>query len=340
MKNFEKSNPKAAVIVLNWNGINVLKQCLDSLAAQTYQDYIVLIVDNLSTDNSEKIVSEYPDMKLLQTGYNAGFAKGNNFGIEYLLEKFNNLEYIALINNDTKADENWLKCLIEFVDRNLNCGMAASKLVCWDGINTAEYIDTAGDVFYRHGMAEKRGHGLHKNLFDKNEEVFGVCAGAALYRVEMLKQIGLLDEDFFAYNEDVDWSFRARIAGWQCWFVADAEVWHRVSHSSVKYSDNSLFWAKRNSLWVIIKNLPWQLLLKYAVFILSYYIASDLLWIFRGRWKPVLKARIAAMRALPIMLKKRKEIQAKKQINYKELDRWIDGSQSLFLRCLKLFRKM
>lgn len=320
----DTDQPRAVVIVLNWNGKDVIRDCLAALAAQTFAPFRVLVVDNASTDNSPGIVSgEFPGVHLLQLDENTGFARGNNEGIREVWKHFPDVPYIVLLNNDTKAQADWLECLVTAADNDSNAGSVASKLACWDGSRRPEVIDTAGDVFYKHGLAGKRGHGEPVEKYAQTELIFGACAGAALYRSIMLRETGLFDEDFFAYNEDVDLAFRARLNGWQCLYMPAAIVWHRVSFTTVTYSDNALYWAKRNTVWVMVKNLPGRIFFKYFFSIVFYNFFSDIPWLVRGRMKPVLRGRLAALKGLRRMWKKRRLIQREKKIRATELDCWI-----------------
>ena len=317
-------NPFVAVIVLNWQGEALIKDCLDALRQQTYQDFLTVVADNASTDQSVKIIEEnYPDVLLYAFTENYGFAKGNNEAIRNVKKTYPNLKYLVLLNNDTKAEPQWLAELVATAETDPKIGSVASQLICWDGQNPATKIDSAGDMFYKHGVAGKRGYGKPRDTYQDDENVFGACAGAALYSSKALDDVGLLDEDFFAYNEDVDLAFRLRLKGYTCHFAPKANVWHRVGFSSGRYSDRSLYWAKRNSLWVIWKNFPKKLLLLYGFQIFLYAFLSDILWCLRGRFKPIIKGRIDAFKARARLNAQRQQIQKTKTISEKELKKLI-----------------
>ncbi len=341
IKNIKIDSPLAVVIVLNWNGEEVIRGCLESLRKQTFKDFVTVVVDNNSSDNSPEIISEeFPETELFKLEENFGFAKGNNLGVEHVWEKFPDVKYIALLNNDTSAQPEWLEKLVESLENNEKCGAAAAKLLCWDGKTKAEVIDSAGDIFFKHGLAGKRGFGEVSENYSTTEPIFGACAGAAIYRSKMLQEIGLLDEDFFCYNEDVDLCFRIRLAGWNIIFVYDAEVWHRVSYSAKPFSDRVIYWSKRNSFWVLIKNLPLKLFFRYFFSIICYNILSDVRWLLGGRFKPVLKGRWDAILGLRKMLLKRKKIQATRKISSKELDSWIIRETPWFVSLRRNFWKI
>jgi GT2 family glycosyltransferase len=308
------------VIVLNWNGAAVLPACLDALRAQIGADFAALIVDNGSDDASRAMARHAdPDMHWLALPHNLGFAAGNNAGIEFVLRENPAVEFIALLNNDTCAHPLWLAELLTALAARPDAGSAASKILQWDGQTPPATIDTAGDLFYPYGLAGKRGNGAPAHAYVAPDDVFGACPAAALYRVALLRQIGLFDPLFFAYNEDVDLAFRAQLMGWHCVYVPDAVVWHRVSFSAQRLSDRSLVWTKRNTLWVLVKNMPALLLLWYAPRILAHFVLSDLAWILRGRGAPVLRGRGQALGGLRAMLRQRAHIQATRLLSRREL---------------------
>jgi len=311
---------RTAVVVLNWQGEKLIRDCLDALRAQEYKDFLTVVADNASTDASVEIIrKDYPDVLLLAFGENYGFARGNNEAVEIILEKYPELEYVVLLNNDTKAEPQWLAELVKAAEEDPRLGSVASQLLCWDGENEPKVIDSAGDMFYKHGVAGKRGYGKPRDTYKDDKDVFGACAGAALYRVEALKETGLLDPDFFAYNEDVDLAFRLRLRGWGCRFAYKAAVWHRVGFSTKKYSDNALYWAKRNSLWVVWKDFPAPLLWRYGLGVFLYAFLSDVLWILRGRLKPIWKGRRDAFKAKARLDAQRAKIQSEMTVSCDEL---------------------
>lgn len=314
--------PKVDVIVLNFNGRQFLEECLLSLHQQTYHDFEVLVVDNASSDDSVEFIQKtFPTVKLLQLSENLGFCGGNNRGISST-----SADYVALLNNDTQADPRWLESLVSVLDREPQVGFCASKMV---RIQDRLTIDTAGDVFYTHGVGGKRGSGLSVSHYTVPEYVFGACAGAAIYRRVMLDEVGLFDEDFFAYDEDIDLSFRCQLHGYRCKYVPDAIVYHHVGGSFGRLSTANVRRIRRNMLKVVLKNLPTRLLVRYLPRIIAYFLLGDLYYVMRGYGQAVVHARYENIRNLPITLNKRRSIQSQRRTTDDEIKAMLTH-QSIF----------
>lgn len=314
--------PKVDIIVLNFNGRRFLEECLLSLKQQTYQDFEVLLVDNASSDDSVEFVQNtFPDVKLLQLPENFGFCGGNNQGI-----RSTSAEYVALLNNDTEADPKWLESLVSVLDHEPLVGFCASKMI---RIQDKTTIDTAGDIFYTHGVGGKRGSGLSISHYTVPEYIFGACAGAAIYRRSMLDEVGLFDEDFFAYDEDIDLSFRCQLQGYRCKYVPHAIVYHHVGGSFGQLSAENVRRIRRNMLEVVLKNMPTSLLVRYLPKILMYFLLGDLRYAIQGYGRAVIHARYENLRRLPMTLDKRRNIQSKRRAIDAEI-KAILTNQSIF----------
>jgi len=297
-----------SVIVLNRNGKEYLKECLESLKIQTYKDFEVIFVDNGSTDDSiEYVKNNFPEVKILALGKNVGFAKGNNEGI-----KISQGEYIVLLNNDTKVDRFWLEELYKAISKNPSIGFCASKIIFY---NDQEKIDSAGDGYSLCGAPFKRGHFEHKNKHNNKEEVFGACAAAAIYRRTMLNDIGFLDEDFFIGFEDSDLSFRAQLRGYKCLYVPKAIVFHRGSATIGKLSNLQVYYGQRNVEYVYIKNMPSFLIFRYFFSHLIYNLIGFLFFLSKGKGLFFLKAKYSVLKNLPKLFKKRKIIQNNRKVD-------------------------
>lgn len=245
--------PLVSIVIVNWNGKHLLSECLDSVFDQAFKDFEVIVVDNGSRDGSAEYVrSFYPSAKLVELKANTGFAAGNNAGIRIASGK-----YIALLNNDTRTDPVWLAQLLKAAEANPAAGMWASKILSYD---KPQIIDNVGLLLYRDGLARGKGRmERDQGQFDQQGEALFPSGCACLYRRTMLDEIGLFDQEFFAYADDVDLGLRGRIAGWGCIYVPTARVYHRYSSSSSNYSPLKAFLAERNRIWVLLKYYPAEL---------------------------------------------------------------------------------
>jgi len=258
------AQPRVSVIIVNWNGKHLLGECLDSLSAQSFKDHEVVVVDNGSLDGSVAYIRRnYPDIKIVGLPENHGYAGGNNAGI-----RIASGTYIALLNNDAKADREWLENLLQEAETNLpNVGMWASKVLSFDH---PDIIDTVGFLLYPDGVGRGKGRlETDHGQYDQREEAIFPSGCAGLYRRAMLDEIGLFDEKFFAYADDVDLGLRARLAGWGCVYVPTAKVYHKYSSSSSAYSPLKAFLVERNRIWVLLKYYPLESVLASPFFTLN-----------------------------------------------------------------------
>lgn len=298
-----KTQHTASVIIVNWNGRSWLQQCLPTLAAQTFKDFEVIVVDNGSTDDSVSWLSQnWPNVHVLLQQTNLGFAAANNLGI-----RATNSPFIALLNNDTLVDPGWLAALVTAVSEP-NVGMAASCITRW---NQPDLLDSAGILVDRAGIAWNRGWGQPVKLADKPCSVFGPSAAAALYRREMLDGIGLFDEDYFAYYEDVDLAWRAQRAGWHCQYTPDALVRHWHSATALKIPHYKNFLNGRNKIWTILKNYDWPALLWASPVIIAYDMMAAFYRTARSRNFAPIHGRLQALRLAKRMVTKRQPARQK-----------------------------
>ncbi|MDL1967053.1 MAG: glycosyltransferase family 2 protein [Deltaproteobacteria bacterium] len=295
------------VIIVNWNGKDFLSTCLDSLRQQVYEPVSITFVDNGSEDGSVDFVSRnYPEVKIIALSKNVGFSSANNIALEMV-----QTEYIALLNNDAVPHPLWLKTLVKAIETYPEAGCAASKILFYDN---PKIIDRAGDSYTRAGAGLLRGRGTSATNYDRQEWIFGACAGAALYRTRMLRDIGLFDEDFFLLYEDVDLSFRAQLQGYKCIYVPDAVVYHKASGTIGYDSAISVYYSHRNLEWVYIQNMPAGLILKTIFSHIIYDIAAFFFFTARGRNKDFIKAKWDALKGIKKALKKRKQIQKNRTV--------------------------
>jgi GT2 family glycosyltransferase len=191
-------------------------------------------------------------------------------------------------------------------------GICASKLI----IEGTEAVDSAGNGITTGGVGFNRGFGVDKKDFAISESIFGACGAAALYRRSMLAEIGFFDDEFFLYDEDIDLSFRAQLAGWKCRYVADAVAHHKGNATSKRLSEVHVYYHTRNLELVWIKNMPAGLILRFLHHKLIQELAAfGYLCLTHGRWKAFLRAKRDAIRMLPNMLKKRRAIQRHRRVS-------------------------
>ena len=300
-------DPTCSVIVLNWNGRHHLSVCLESIRLQTYTDKEVILVDNGSTDGSQDFVrSEFPWVRLLLLGRNEGFCAGNNAGIRSSRGK-----YVVLLNNDTELEPDWLAELVAAAEAAPEAGSFASQMRMYDRRDT---LDAAGIEYATCGVAAKRGCLAPSRDYGNPVSVFGASAGAALYRRTMLDHIGLLDENFFLIFEDVDLSFRAQLAGYPCRYIPGARMYHKVNATIGRYSAQYVFYGHRNLEFVYLKNMPAKLLARTLPAHLFYDFAALLFFASRRRLGSFLRAKLAVLRALPLIWRQRRVIQASRRV--------------------------
>ncbi|MDE2058819.1 MAG: glycosyltransferase family 2 protein [candidate division NC10 bacterium] len=306
--------PCVTVIAVNWNGKELLAACFQALRQQTFRDFEILLVDNGSTDGSvEFVTAGFPEVDVIALDENLGFSAANNIGIRHARGG-----YIALLNSDTEVEPRWLEELVNALDARPEIGFCASKMLLWQ---TREIADTCGDFYTVEGIAGKIGHLEHAAQYNQPREVFGACAGAAIYRKSMLDDIGLLDEDFFLAHEDTDLSFRAQLMGYKCLYVPTAIVYHHLSATIGADSNTYIYYGHRNNEYVYIKNMPLLLLLKYWPWHLLFDFLLLLFFFPRGKALPFLKAKGAALRGFPRMLKKRRQIQRACRVSTRDIER-------------------
>jgi len=296
------ANDLVSVIVINWNGQHYLENCLTALRAQTYLNREIILVDNGSTDGSVAYVTAtFPETRVVQCTENIGFAAANNLG-------FQNAHgaYLATLNNDTYAEPEWLTELVSAMQSDDSIGMCASKMVRW---SDPTIIDSAGIALSRSGIAWDRYGGVRDCVSESQlVDIFGPCAGAALYRRELITQVGGFDSRFFIYLEDVDLAWRAQAAGWRCLYVPTARVLHIHSGTTVEGSASKNFFLGRNKIWLLYKNLPRTI--PWLLPAVIYDFLAVIFSIYRYRNLLAIRGRIAGLRGIdPVMRESRRHIQ-------------------------------
>ena len=247
--------PEVVAVVVNWNGARHLTECLDSLLAQRPRPPSrIVVIDNGSTDGSREVIAGYgPALTPIYNDRNRGFAEGSNQGI-----RLGGGELVALLNNDAVAAPGWLAALVAALERHPQAGSCTSRILSYAD---RDVVDNVGHVLFRDGLTRGRGR-LERDAgqYDREEEVFCASGCACLLRRRMLDDVGLFDESFFAYCEDADLGFRARLRGWSAVYAPDAVAYHRFSASTETFSPLKALNVERNRAWLAVKNLPLPLL--------------------------------------------------------------------------------
>jgi GT2 family glycosyltransferase len=259
----------------------------------------VILVDNGSTDDSvEYTKEEFPSVKIIRCEENLGFAKGNNVGIKNAKG-----ELIVTLNNDTEATQTWIEELVRAINSYGKIGMCASKILFMKDHNI---INSTGTCISRSGACWDRGiFEKDAGQYDSMKDIFGPCAGAAMYKRDMLQEIGLFDEDFGAYMEDVDLAFRGRLAGWKCLYVPKAIVYHIHGGTAGYMTDYTVYHGNRNIIWNCVKNFPIWLLVTSVPWIIGRNVATIPYYILKGHTKAIIKSKTDAIIGIPKMLAKR-----------------------------------
>lgn len=258
---------KVSIVIPNYNGEKYIEECLNSLFKQTFTDYETIIVDNASADNSCNVIEQnYPQIKLIKNNKNFGFSIAVNQGI-----KAAKGEYVVLLNNDTVLEADWLLNLFNCIEKDNKIFSCCSKMIRY---TERGKIDDAGDEYTLLGWAYKRGDGESIEKYNKDIEVFSSCAGAAIYRKKVFEEIGYFDENFFAYMEDVDISYRAKIFGYKNIYCSSAIVYHIGSATSgSRHNAFKVKLASRNNVYVAFKNMPLiQLIINIPFLLLGWFV--------------------------------------------------------------------
>jgi GT2 family glycosyltransferase len=297
------------VIIPNWNGKYLLEPCLESLYRQEFEDFETIVVDNGSADDSVSFIEkQFPQVRVIRFESNTGFSRAVNAGIAAA-----DSPYVALLNNDTVVHSLWLKELTEALEADPKAGSAASKILFFSDPRS---VNSAGDEFSFFGVAyQRRLRRGDSDLFNEPRYVFSACAAAALYRRELFEEIGLFDESFFAYHEDVDLGFRAQLAGYRCFFVPKAVVYHKHQMTSSKVLGLGLYLSQRNKYFVLIKNLPVRVLIICLPLIAIHEVCCFVRAIAGGQLGIYFKALKDLASHFPQLLRMRRDIQARRLVD-------------------------
>ncbi len=273
--------PFCSIIIVNWNGKRLLKDCLSSLENIDYPNdsYEIILADNGSSDGSAAFVKKnFPSVKILKLDKNYGFAGGNNKGIEKAKG-----EYIVFLNNDTRVDKKWLMALAISAQKNVDVGICSSKVLDFNGGRlqyAGGYLDILGSSYFR-GLGEE-----DKGQYDKETEISSAFGCSMLAKRELLNKLKYcFDPRFFAYYEETDLCWRAKLLEYRIMYVPGSVVFHKGAATSSRMKDEMMLYLYRNKLWTFKKNLSFPVK-QIILFPVSFRMFFTILFrIFRGEWR-------------------------------------------------------
>ena len=284
---------KTAVVIPNYNGIKFLADCLNSLKEQSVHDFEVIVVDDCSTDTSiNEIECNFSRVQCVKRIENGGFAAAVNDGIRCAKE--NGAEYIILLNNDTVAETHFVEKMVEAISEDVNIFSVQAKML---SLKEPDLIDDAGDFYTVMGWAYAAGKGKMASKYDKKRQIFAACAGAAIYRMSVLEEIGYFDETHFAYLEDIDIGYRAKLYGYVNMYQPEAVIYHAGSATSgSRYNAFKIRLAARNSVYLIYKNQTLLQIIWHFMPLLAGFVVKQLFFILKGYGKVYHKAVLEGLK--------------------------------------------
>ena len=270
---------EVSVIIPNFNGIAFLDSVLASLEGQTLKNFEVILVDNGSTDGSCSFVTaNYPWVHLIELSEDFGFCGAVNAGIRAA-----KAPYVLLLNNDTEVKEDFVEEMLAAIRRHKNAFSCGARMVQY---HDRDKLDDVGNYYCALGWSFARGRGKDIHAYETEDRIFSACAGAAIYRKKILEKIGYFDEEHFAYLEDTDIGYRARIYGYENWYAPKAIVYHVGSGTSgSRYNQFKTRYSSRNNIYLIYKNMPLLQIILNLPFLVAGFLVKFLFFAVKGMGK-------------------------------------------------------
>jgi GT2 family glycosyltransferase len=289
-----------SVVIVNWNGAQILPRCLEALAGQTFRNFEIIIVDNGSQDGSvEGLEGQHPNLRVIRLGENLGFTTANNRGAQCARGR-----WLVFLNNDAFPSPAWLSALFDAATHNPAYSSFASKMI---QANRPDLMDGAGIVFHTSGLSWNRGFNQPDGKeYQESCEVFGACAAASMIETSIFLSLGGFDEDYFIYHDDTDLAFRLQLVGRRCLYVADAVVTHLGSQTTGIESNFSVYYQQRNWLWTYWKDMPGSLLWRSFLIHIFTNLVFGVFYLTRRRTISFTRAKLHAIMGLPAVIRKRR----------------------------------
>lgn len=313
--------PYISIIVLHYKNLDDTQACLKSLEKIDYPKYSVIVVNNDAVEHGRTLKNEFSDITLIQNQSNAGFAEGNNVGIRHALAD-SRTDAVLILNNDTEVESDFLSEMA-----HAKGDMIAACMMQYDKRDT---VDNLGVVMMKSG--------LPFNRRDEHQKLFCPSAGCALYSRKLLETVAMyvpsftkegvrkwyFDPLYFAYAEDLDLGFRARLQGFEPGYAKGAIVYHKGSASTSKLSDLAVYHTYRNLIWTQYKNYPLTLCLRNLFWLILGWKLIFLGYVFKGRPLVMIRAVFDGIRGLSTMKQKRAEIQKKRTADVRAIRSWFE----------------
>jgi len=320
-----------SLIIVNYNGAQFIETCVKSFQKQETPPKEIIVVDNNSTDNSIKVLTDLSGIKIIKNETNHGYAASLNQGI-----RNSNFQYIVLANPDIFVDKEWSEHIFEPFIKYKECGLSASKVLYWDEPNL---LNSTGMLFYKDLSAVNRGlNEIDNGQWDKEEELFGAYGALMVFRRKVVEDIGLFDEDYWLFREEDEFMWRMQMHGWKTRFAYKAKVFHKRSANTKLFSPLKLYYSERNRFWNVIKFMPLRCTITMLPYVIARYVANFAL-VFKKKdskkavsltktsktllIKTIVKAWISAISGLPKMYKKRVLIKRTAITNYNQCYKYL-----------------
>ena len=305
------SNPLVSIIILNYNAGNLLLNCVDSVFKSTYPNFEVIIVDNLSTDNSHiRCKEKFKKIQLIENEKNLGYCEGNNVGI-----KSAKGEFILILNPDTIVETNWIDELLN-AEKEFGDGLYQPKIL---SLNEENIIQSTGNMLHIFGFGFAKDKGKNDNLEETDIEKIGYASGTCLFTSkEVLDKIGLLDSFLFLYHDDLDLGWRAAQLGINSFYVPNSIIYHAESYA-LKWSAKKFYWLERNRKYCLLTHYSKK---TYAKMLPSLLLVDFFVWFFylsKGFVGSKIKADLDILRNKKSIEKKYQELESKKIVPDEEL---------------------
>lgn len=298
---------RASIVIVNYNGGELLQRCVAAVLSDCSPNDEIILVDNKSTDGSaQDIQHNFPTVQVILSQENLGFGAGNNLGVQHAKG-----HYLALLNPDTIVEPGWLDALIEAFDVDPQVGLVTPKILL---LNDPETINTCGHNVHYTGLALCRGMGKHRSMLTQQAEVSGVSGAACVMRRRLFEELGGFDTNFFLYMEDVDLSWRVRLAGYRCLYVPSSVIYHRYT---LRFRYDKTLHQERNRYLMLLKGLQWRTM---AAILPALLLAEVVTWGFvllrdRKNWVNKLWAYTAIFLHWDNIMRRRQHVQSTRKIS-------------------------